>query len=228
MPGEFVRIGETTFPQIEPPIPCNLYEWRSTTPERHGKFSIRFISPTEGSLAGRYWVQPLLELWVQERLATTFLEEACAYGYEIVAEMNHHTPEQRAAYRLAAWLFRNRHAGHMAVTREFKSAADFVDFSNATVPTLITPGIGVHQSEVEWEGSDARDMAKRLLKEAFEAVQEQLAEHGEDLPPLKANFEGVLEVYQRFVTYPDRSAGRPLSAFAYRGIRVAVHFPVPY
>ena len=84
-----------------------------------------------------------------------FLARACEVGYEIVAALNNHGPEQRQAYRLAAWLFRNRNVGHMAVNREFKSAADFVDFSNPSNPVLLLPGLGVNQTERRWAGSEA-------------------------------------------------------------------------
>jgi hypothetical protein len=122
----------------------------------------------------------------------TFLEQACDFGYELVAEMNHHTALQRHLYRLLSWLFRSRQAGHMAVTREFMYAEDFVDFSGA-MPTLLTPGIGVHQTGLQWEGFELHGMARRLLGEAFA----KLRKRGMALPPLTPNFAGVLEVYER-------------------------------
>ena len=189
--GQFTRIGKTVFPGGGQ-IPCGVYEWR------YGTFSVRFVSPDSTPPLRRYFVQPLLEQWMAET-ETRFLEEACDYGYRIVAALNHHGPEQRQLYRLLAWLFRNRNAGHMAVTREFMYAQDFVDFS-VSPPTLLTPEIGLDQTEVRWADLEIPAIARRMLKEAFAALRE----NGMDLPTLTPDFHGVREVYERFVQAPSR------------------------
>ena len=161
MSGQFQHIGDTVFPGTEPEIPCGLYEWRGTISEEIGEFSIRFICPEGEPGIRQYFVEPVLRAWAEKdkkksEESDAFLARACEVGYEIVAVLNNHGPEQRQAYRLAAWLFRNRNVGHMAVTREFKSAADFVDFSNPNNPVLLLPGLGVNQTERRWAGTEAR------------------------------------------------------------------------
>ena len=158
MPGQFQRIGATVFPDAEPEIPCGLYEWRWTISEEIGEFSIRFICPEGAGQFRQFFVEPVAESWAKKdkkkrEESDTFLARACEVGYEIVAALNNHGPEQRQAYRLAAWLFRNRNVGHMAVAREFKDAADFFDVSNPSSPVLLLPGLGVNQTERRWSGT---------------------------------------------------------------------------
>jgi len=189
--GQFTRIGDTVFPGGGQ-NPCGIYEWR------YGTFSVRFVSPDSTPPLRRYWVQPLLEQWMEET-ETRFLEEACEYGYQIVAEMNGHTPDQRQFYSLMLWLFRNRNAGHTAVDRNFMHARDFVDFSTRP-PTLITPGIGVGPTKLPWSGFEEYETAQQLIKKAFAALRKG----GMTLPPLTPDFHGFLEVYERLVKGAER------------------------
>lgn len=218
MPGQFTRIGETAFPG-EPNIRSGLYEWCSTTPEKHGQFKIRFVSDeTQGRR--RFWVEPLLRNWM-EGTETRFLEEACAYGAKIVAEMNHHGPEQRWMYQLAALLFRNRHEGHMAVHREFLHAADFVD---VTEHSVLLPGLENTGLQGDPSGLSATTVARRVLQAAFQDAREGLAEQGQELPKLKSNRTGVLQFYEQFMlvqrpkvkrqAHCPRSRRRSSSSFA--------------
>lgn len=195
MIGQFTRIGDRVFPGTQ--SPCGLFEWRAPDSVGLAPFSVHLVSPDSTPPLRRYWVQPLLEMWM-EGTETRFLEEACNYGYEIVAALNHHTPLQRGLYRLLTWLFRNRNAGRMAVARRFMYAQDFVDFS-ASPPTLLTPGIGLDQTEVRWANLKIPAIARRMLKEAFAALREE----GMELPPLTPDFHGVREVYERFVQAPS-------------------------
>ena len=202
MSGQFQRIGNTVFPGAEPEIPCGLYEWRWTISEEIGEFSIRFICPEGAGQLRQYFVEPVLGAWAKKNEkkreeSDAFLARACEVGYEIVAALNDHGPEQRHAYRLAALLFRNRNVGHMAVTREFKAAADFFDFSNPKNPVLLLPGLGVNQTERQWAGTEAPGTSRQWLGEAVGKLREEMAAQGEELPQVTLNFPGVLDVLDR-------------------------------
>ena len=204
----FQRVGDTVFPDAEPVIPCGLYEWRGTIPNATGEFSIRFICPEGETGIRQFFVEPILGAWVEKdkirrEESDAFLARACEVGYEIVAALNDHSREQRQAYRLAAWLFRNRNVGHMAVTREFKDAADFVDLSNPSNPVLLLPGLGVNQTERRWAGSEARGTARQLLGEAVGKLRERMAAQGEKLPQVTLNFSGVLDLFDRLLGRED-------------------------
>jgi hypothetical protein len=110
MIGQFQRIGNTVFPGAEPEIPCGLYEWRWVISEEI-EFSIRFICPEGEAGIRQFFVEPVVVAWAEKdkgkrEESDAFLAKACEVGYEIVAVLNNHGPEQRQAYRLAAWLFR--------------------------------------------------------------------------------------------------------------------------
>ena len=203
MSGQFLRIDDTVFPDAKPEIPCGLYEWRGVF-EEIGEFSIRFICPEGAGQFRQFFVEPVVVAWAKKdekkrEESDAFLARACEVGYEIVAVLNDHGPEQRQAYRLAAWLFRNRNVGHMAVNREFKSAADFFDFSNPKNPVLLLPGLGVNQSERQWAGTEAPGTARQLLAEVIEKVRERMAMQGEELPAVTLNFSGILDLYDRLL-----------------------------
>ena len=205
MSGQFQRIGDTVFPGAEPDIPCGLYEWRGTIPNATGEISIRLICPEGGAGIRQYFVEPVLRAWVNKdkrrrEESDAFLARACEVGYEIVAALNDHGAEQRQAYRLAAWLFRNRNVGHMAVTREFKSAADFFDLSNPSNPVLLLPGLGINQTGRRWAGSETRGTARQLLGEAVGKLRERMAAEGEELPEVTLNFSGVLDLFDRLLS----------------------------
>jgi hypothetical protein len=216
MLGQFRRIGNTVFPGAEPEIPCGLYEWRGTISDEIAEFAIRFISPEGAVDLRQYWVEPILDAWVKKdkkrkKKSTAFLEKACEVGHEIVAALNNHSPEQREVYRLAAWLFRNRNVGHMGVTREFKSAADFFDFSNPQSPVLLLPGLGVNQTDRRWAGTEAPGTARQLLAEAVGSLRERMAEQGETLPKVTLNFSGVLDLFDRLLSRePPTQATNPM------------------
>ena len=195
--AHFKRIDDIVFPgggQIH----CGLYEWCATNSENLGPFSVCFISPDNPELPRRYFVQPLLEQSM-EGTETRFLEQACEFGYKFVADLNHHSPEQRHLYSLLGCLFRNRNAGHVGVGREFMFAQDFVDFS-ASPPTLLTPGIGQDQLDLPSDGFVGPGGAWLLLKEAFDSLRDE----GMELPQLPLNFHGVLDVYERFTRETSR------------------------
>ena len=205
MPGQFQRIDDTVFPDAEPQIPCGLYEWRGTISDETGEPSIRFICPEGKTGIRQFFVEPILGDWANKdkkrrEESDAFLARACEVGYEIVAALNNHGPEQRQAYRLAAWLFRNRNVGHMAVTREFKSAADFFDFSNRSNPVLLLPGLGVNQTERRQAGTEAPGTARQLLGEAIGKLRERMAVQGEELPKVTLDFSGVLDVFDRLLS----------------------------
>ena len=202
MSGQFQRIGNTVFPNAEPEIPCGLYEWHGVCREEIGELSIRFICPEGEAGIRQFFVEPVVVAWAKKdekkrEESDAFLARACEVGYEIVAVLNNHGPEQRQAYRLATWLFRNRNVSHMAVTREFKGAADFFDFSNPSSPVLLLPGLGVNQTERGRVGAEAPGTARQLLGEAIGKLREDLARHGEELPGVTLNFSGILDLYDR-------------------------------
>lgn len=216
MPGQFQRIGDTVFPDAEPVLPCGLYEWRGTIVDETSEFSIRFICPEGGAGIRQFFVELVLDAWAKKdkekrQDSDAFLARACEVGYEIVA-LNNHGPEQRQAYRLAAWLFRNRNAGHMAVTREFKAAADFFDFSNPSSPVLLLPGLGVNQTERRQAGTEAPGTARQLLGEAVGRLRREMARHGEDLPSVTLDFSGVLGFFDRLLRReaPRQATSTPL------------------
>ncbi|MGO9111368.1 MAG: hypothetical protein ACLP9L_19245 [Thermoguttaceae bacterium] len=202
MIGQFRRTSNTVFPGAQPEIPCGLYEWRGTISDEAGEFSIRFICPEGETGLRQFFVEPILGAWAEKDKrkraeSEAFLARACEVGYEVVAALNNHGPEQRQAYRLAAWLFRNRNVGHMGVNREFKSAADFVDLSNPSNPVLLLPGLGVNQTERRQAGSEVPGTARQLLGEAVGKLRERMAAQGEELPQVTLNFSGVLDLFDR-------------------------------
>ena len=214
MSGQFQRIGNTVFPGAEPEIPCGLYEWRGTISEEIGEFSIRFISPEGGAGIRQFFVEPVLGAWAKKsekkrEESDAFLARACEVGYEIVAALNNHGAEQRQAYRLAAWLFRNRNVGHMGVKREFKSAADFVDFSNPSNPVLLLPGLGVNQTDRRWTGTEAPGMARQVVGEAIGKLRESMAAKGGELPKATLDLSGILKVYDPLLNDTSRDGTNP-------------------
>ncbi len=205
MPGQCQRIGDTVFPGAEPEIPCGIYEWRGTIPNATGEISIRFICPEGAGQLRQFFVEPVLGAWAEKdkkkrEESDAFLARACEVGYEIVADLNNHGPEQQQVFRLAAWLFRNRNVGHMAVTREFKAAADFFDFSNPKNPVLLLPGLGVNQTERQRAGVEAPGRARQLMGEAISGLRETMARQGEELPQVTLNFSGMLNLFDRLLS----------------------------
>ena len=169
------------------------------------RVSIRFICPEGEAGIRQFFVEPIPGAWAEKNKrrreeSDAFLVRACEVGYEIVAALNNHGPEQRQAYRLAAWLFRNRNVGHMAVTREFKGGADFFDFSNPSNPLLLLPGLGVNQSERRRAGGEAPGTARQLLGEAIGKLRDRMARQGEELPGVTLNFSGVLDLFDRLLS----------------------------
>jgi hypothetical protein len=146
-------------------------------------------------------VEPLLRTWTGSR-RDRFLERACDYGYKILAELEHHDADTRAAYHVAQLIFRNRHAGHVRAARNFRCAADFVDFTDAASPAIILPGLDGkelrHASSAETIHAKARD----LLRGALRATGS--ANGGGGL-----SFETVVGVYERIVAASTLPAMAP-------------------
>ena len=198
MPYEFVRFGEAPFPGAAN-IRCSRFEWRSTTPDKHGHFKIPFLSPDNEPGPRRYWIEPLLKKWTLGT-ATRFLESACAYGANIVAELDNHTAEERDAYRMANLVFRNRGAGDVEIDRIFMQAEDFVDFSDPEQLTLITPGINAEDLDNTGHTQTLRARARQLLDRGFRNLD----------PPLVGgplNFRGVVDAYERLARQSAETIG---------------------
>ena len=130
MASEFVKVGQTTFPGRRD-IRCSRYEWRSLSPQKHGRFKVGFLSPDNEHATRRYWVEPLLRTWMGSR-TDRYLERACDFGYKILAELEQHDADTRAAYDVATANLPQPTCGPRACGHgSFKCAADFVDFSCA-------------------------------------------------------------------------------------------------
>jgi hypothetical protein len=163
--SQFKRVGEKPFPSGGAKLRCDAYEWTPKNPKQHGKFKIRFLSPKGDCGPRLFYVEPLLDLWLTGK-PTRFLEEACAYGYKVLRELEPHSGDDQNVYRLCQALFRNRHAGHLQIGRLFSRATDFVSVGPGQAPYLVTPGLGSDDGP-ENVKSTIRDMADDLLRDAL-------------------------------------------------------------
>jgi len=196
MPSEFVNIGQAAFPRGDD-IRCSRFEWRSLTPNRHGRFAVRFLSPDGEPGPRRYWAEPRLKVWMEGH-HNRFLEQACDYGYKILAELERHDDDARAAYRVARLIFRNRDVGHVRMGRKFRCAADFVDLSRPENPQLILPGLGQEGRPAGQHAATVHATAGALLRQALQAAERDNDRRGRP-------FEDVLRVYEHFVAEAARA-----------------------
>src|SRR5262245_4299255 len=165
MSSQFLRVGERPFPAGDGMARCGVYEWTPTNPKRHGKFKIRFLSP-DGEWGPRtFYVEPLLDLWLTGK-PTRFLEQACAYGYKILSELDPLAAADRNVYRLCQALFRNRNEGHLPIRRRFSRAIDFVSVNREDGHSLVTPGLG-REDRVAHTADDLFVLANKLLGDAL-------------------------------------------------------------
>jgi hypothetical protein len=103
-------------------------------------FTVPFICPKGQAGLRHYHVQTLQEYW-SECTPTSFLEEACNCGYQLVKHSEEHSKDQEKLYHAHLALFRNRQAGDVGIKRQFKTAVDFLDMSSPHEPRLIVPGL---------------------------------------------------------------------------------------
>jgi hypothetical protein len=193
--GRFVRVGDAPYPTGDGTPRCGVYEWAPGGPKQNGEFRIRFLSPDGEAGPRTYYVESLLRLWLQNE-PTPFLEEACAFGYEVLAEIDPPSAGDRDGYELCQALFRNRHEGHARVGQQFGSAVDFVDCGPGGPPRLLTPGFGEDAAErVTATGVTVHREADRLLREALGQVGKGTAgKRSGALSRVLAAYERLLEV----------------------------------
>jgi hypothetical protein len=192
----FVRVGEAPYPAGDGTPQCGVYEWTPGGQKTNGRFKVRFRSPDGEPGPRTYYVEPLLNHWLQNK-PTRFLERACAFGYKILTEIDPPSAGDRDVYRLCQALFRNRGEGHDVVGRMFSSAVDFVDCGPGGPPRLLTPGLGEDAAErVTAAGDTVHRGADRLVHEA-------LGQGGKGAAGTRTNaFSGFLAAYERLLEVP--------------------------
>jgi hypothetical protein len=191
----FVRVGEAPYPAGDGTPQCGVYEWTPGGQKTNRRFKVRFLSPDGEPGPRTYYVEPLLNLWLKNE-PTRFLEEACAFGYKVLTEIDPPSADDRDIYKLCQPLFRNRHEGHARVGQQFGSALDFVDFGPGGPPRLLTPGLGEDAAEhAPAAGTTVRREADRLLREALgQGGKGASGKRPRPLPRVRAAYERLLEV----------------------------------
>jgi hypothetical protein len=192
----FVRVGVAPYPAGDGTPQCGVYEWTPGGQKTNRRFKVRFLSPDGEPGPRTFYVESLLNFWLNDE-PTRSLEEACAFGYKVLAEIDPPSADDRDIYKLLQALFRNRHEGHARVGQQFGSALDFVDFGPGGYPRLLTPGLGEDAAErAPAAGATVHREADRLLREA-------LGQGGKGTAgKLSGAFPRVLAAYERLLEVP--------------------------
>lgn len=182
--------GETSF-LGDKKVRCQRYEWSVPNPKAFGRFKVKLLCPLEKH-PRRFFVEPILQNWTKEKAQSQFLKRACACGHKILVALDALDPGLREAFPLFQSVFRNRHAGHIQVSRQFANLLDFVDLD----PSRTSPGLITSDFEtpfVPWS-DDLREMVRDLFSQA---LQEK---------PSRLDANTFIETYQKHVN--DQYASR--------------------
>jgi hypothetical protein len=99
---------------------------------------------------------------------SSFLNQACTWGYRLLAGVEKHAAEQQKRYAAYQALFEHRHEGHYGADRRFASAAEFFDFSGQEGPRVLLPGLDTPQESTGWGGwGTIRAVARSRLGRAL-------------------------------------------------------------
>ena len=197
----------------KPAVPCAIYEWQPPNPPKFGRFKTRFQVPLDDG-PRIFYLDPLIRSLVKPELGTQFLLRACKYGYKWLAELEKHSEADAQTYGMYHALFRNRHAGHIGISREFASPREYVDFSpDQGQPSLITPGLESIPTREQNVGHTQSQTALRMLRDAMLNTSGESTKHVmtyyrklffSGRRPRPAG-EGVNEMYLPIDTLPGRS-----------------------
>jgi hypothetical protein len=152
----------------DPELKCHIYEW--SNPEMFGQFKLKFCCPID-EYPRRFYVDLVLQNWMNPAKQNGFLESACKHGYKFLAAFDKPELErkpkldQRANLPAFLALFRNRNEGHTKVGRTFSHQQDWIEYDlERSSAELIAAG--VQSDSILWEGGDRSKIAKRLFGKA--------------------------------------------------------------